>query len=123
MHRTACALALTALFLAVPALANEDAAIARIEAKLPPRIAIQGAPQEARSLADEMRRLKVPGVSVAVIRGGKLAWARGYGVTHAGGPAVTPQTLFRGVTATPTRKVGVGLLAINGCQARRTGQR
>jgi CubicO group peptidase (beta-lactamase class C family) len=95
MHRTACALALTALFLAVPALANEDAAIARIEAKLPPRIAIQGAPQEARSLADEMRRLKVPGVSVAVIRGGKLAWARGYGVTHAGGPAVTPQTLFQ----------------------------
>lgn len=95
MYRTPCALALAALFVAVPALADDTAAIARIEANLPPRVAVQGVPLAARSLADEMRRLKVPGVSVAVIRGGKLAWARGYGVTREGGPAVTPQTLFQ----------------------------
>jgi CubicO group peptidase (beta-lactamase class C family) len=34
-------------------------------------------------------------VSVAVIRGGKIAWAKGYGVTQAGGAPVTPQTLFQ----------------------------
>ena len=48
-----------------------------------------------RSLEQEMRRLKVPGVSVAVIHGGRLAWAKGYGVTTAGGPAVTAATLFQ----------------------------
>ncbi|RZA35967.1 MAG: class A beta-lactamase-related serine hydrolase [Lysobacteraceae bacterium] len=42
-----------------------------------------------------MDRLKVPGVSVAVIRGGKIAWAKGYGVTHAGGTPVTPRPLFQ----------------------------
>ena len=79
----------------VPAAWADDAAIARIEQGLRPAVALPGQPVKTSRLQDEMRRLNVPGVSVAVIRGGKLAWARGFGVTHEGGPAVTPQTLFQ----------------------------
>jgi len=41
-----------------------------------------------------MAALHIPGVSIAVIHEGKLEWARGFGVTQIGGPAVTPHTLF-----------------------------
>jgi len=47
------------------------------------------------SLADHMVALRVPGVSIAVIQDGAIAWARGFGVTRIGGPAVTPDTLFQ----------------------------
>jgi CubicO group peptidase (beta-lactamase class C family) len=63
----------------------------------------------------------VPGVSIAVVDGGKLAWARGYGVTRAGSnDPVTPSTLFpaasisKAVTATATlRLVEQGRLALD----------
>jgi CubicO group peptidase (beta-lactamase class C family) len=42
-----------------------------------------------------MAALHVPGVSVAVIQDGKIAWARGFGVTRLGGPPVTENTLFQ----------------------------
>src|SRR5215831_6911207 len=42
-----------------------------------------------------MAALHVPGVSIAVIRDGKIEWARGFGVTKIGGPPVTPDTLFQ----------------------------
>jgi len=79
----------------LPAQAQDADSIARIERGLRPAVAIQGAKLETRTLAAEMTRLNVPGVSVAVIRGGKIAWAKGYGVTHANGAPVTPQTLFQ----------------------------
>jgi CubicO group peptidase (beta-lactamase class C family) len=79
----------------LPAQAQDTESIARIERGLRPAVAIQGAKLETRTLAAEMARLNVPGVSVAVIRGGKIAWAKGYGVTHANGAPVTPQTLFQ----------------------------
>ena len=79
----------------LPAQAQDAESVARIERGLRPAVAIQGAKLETRTLAAEMARLNVPGVSVAVIRGGKIAWAKGYGVTHANGAPVTPQTLFQ----------------------------
>ena len=39
---------------------------------------------EPAKLADRMQFYKVPGVSVAVISGGKLQWARGYGLLEVG---------------------------------------
>ncbi|MCD2515379.1 serine hydrolase [Massilia sp. G4R7] len=72
--------------------ANE---IARIERGLRSAVGIQGAKPDTRTLDAEMRRLHVPGVSVAVIRNGKLAWAKGYGVAGPNGAPVTPQTLFQ----------------------------
>jgi CubicO group peptidase (beta-lactamase class C family) len=48
------------------------------------------------TILERMRQLNVPGVSVAVIRGYKLDWAKGYGVAdRQSGAAVTNQTLFQ----------------------------
>lgn len=80
---------------ATPFAHADDAAIARIEAGLRPAVALANAAVKTESLQDAMTRLKVPGVSVAVIKDAKVAWARGYGVAWIGGPAVTPQTLFQ----------------------------
>jgi CubicO group peptidase (beta-lactamase class C family) len=47
-------------------------------------------------IADRMELYNVPGVSVAVVDEGMVAWARGYGVREADTPdLVTPETLFR----------------------------
>jgi CubicO group peptidase (beta-lactamase class C family) len=48
------------------------------------------------TLAERMAVYHVPGVSVAVMEGGEIAWARGWGVadTKTGAP-VTPATLFQ----------------------------
>ena len=78
-----------------PAFAGQSEQIARVERGLRPPVVLAGEPAAARSLLDEMRRLHVPGVSIAVIRNGKIAWARGYGVAYAGGPPITPKTLFQ----------------------------
>jgi CubicO group peptidase (beta-lactamase class C family) len=43
-----------------------------------------------------MARYKVPGLSIAVVEGSRIAWARGYGVLEAGrADAVTPKTRFQ----------------------------
>jgi CubicO group peptidase (beta-lactamase class C family) len=48
------------------------------------------------SLIDRMRHYKVPGVSIAVIDDGKIAWARGYGLVEAGTTRNTDiDTLFQ----------------------------
>lgn len=70
--------------------------IARVENGLRSGVAIKGRPAPTFKLADRMAALKVPGVSVAVINGGAIEWARGYGVMEAGGiRKVTPDTLFQ----------------------------
>lgn len=75
--------------------AGTDAGIARVEHGLRAPVALAGEPAATRTLAAEMQRLHVPGVSIALIRNGKIAWTRGYGVAYQGGPAVTPETLFQ----------------------------
>lgn len=47
------------------------------------------------TIEQEMVRLHVPGISVAIVVDGKIAWARGYGVKEFGKPApVDTTTLF-----------------------------
>ena len=58
---------------ATSAHADDAAAIARIEAGLRPPVALANAPLKTATLQDAMTRLKVPGVSVAVIKSG---WMR-----------------------------------------------
>lgn len=94
--------------------------ITRIERGLLPARVLKGTPPQLRTLADEMQRLHVPGVSIAVIHGGKVAWAKGYGVTTTGGAPVTPATLFqaasisKSVTALAAiRMVQDGVLALD----------
>jgi hypothetical protein len=72
-----------------------DQQITRIEHGLRHPITIDGE-TGTMQLADRMKRLGVPGVSVAVIHAGKPEWAKGYGnTTAADGTAVTTETLFQ----------------------------
>ncbi len=56
-------------------------------------VAIAGRPR--LQLADRMKRLHIPGVSIAMIHDGHVEWARGFGVAAIDGPPVTPETLFQ----------------------------
>jgi len=69
--------------------------IQRIQDGLLPAVLVKGEPAPTTKLADRMAALHVPGVGIAVIHGGKIEWARGFGVTKIGGPPVTPDTLFQ----------------------------
>jgi len=54
-----------------------------------------------QSLVERMAFYKVPGVSLAVIRDGRIEWSKGYGEIVAGsGKAVTPDTLFEAASTT-----------------------
>ena len=54
-------------------------AIGRIERALQPPVIITGRAPVVRTLADRMRELKVPGVSAAVFRNGRIEWTKGWG--------------------------------------------
>lgn len=69
--------------------------IAAVERGLTPAVVLSGMPAPRRTIEAEMRRLNVPGVSVAVLHGGVVDWSKGYGVTRAGGTPITPVTLFQ----------------------------
>ena len=95
-HRIATWPVLAALTFPLAAAATDNAhRIASIERGLRPAQALAGAPVPLSTLEGEMRRLHVPGLSIAVIDDGRLAWAKGYGVIGPGGGPVTPETLFQ----------------------------
>ncbi|MBE0711155.1 MAG: beta-lactamase family protein, partial [Candidatus Aminicenantes bacterium] len=72
------------------------AQIQAVENALRPAAYIKGKPIAAMNILDRMKHYHIPGVSVAVIDNGKIAWAKGYGVKEAGGhDPVTPETLFQ----------------------------
>ena len=64
----------------------------RVANGLRPAVVFSGEP--AMKLADRMNDLHVPGVSIAVIRGGVIQ-ARGFGSAAIDGPPVLPETLFQ----------------------------
>ena len=70
-----------------------DARIARVEASLLPKMGHVGMSAEM-SLAERIRHYKVPGLSIAVIDRGRLAWARAYGIA-APGKRLTTETLLQ----------------------------
>jgi CubicO group peptidase (beta-lactamase class C family) len=69
--------------------------IRRVQEGIVPRVLVTGEAPVMQSLAARMTDLNVPGVSIAVIREGRLEWARGFGVTSRGGAPVTANTLFQ----------------------------
>lgn len=82
--------------------------IQHIRGALLPAAVIKGKREPVVTLAVRMASLHVPGVSIAVIHDGKLEWARGFGVTKIGGPAVTPNTLFQAASISkPVTAMGV----------------
>lgn len=85
--------------------------IARVESGLLPAIIIKDQ-ASAMTLADRMNHYKVPGVSIAVINDGKIEWARGYGVTEAGGTTpVTVDTMFQAASISKP-VAAMGMLAL-----------
>jgi len=53
-------------------------------------------PLSTFNFPERMKQYGVPGVSVAVIEGSRIIWAKGYGVIESGHPApVTTETLFQ----------------------------
>lgn len=96
MKRVRSCLALTAIaLLAAAAAPAHDARQVKVEQALSPAVVLAGTHPRTETLAAEMQRLAVPGVSIAVIDHGRIAWAKGYGVTTANGAAVTPETRFQ----------------------------
>ena len=69
--------------------------IRHIQDAILPAVLTKGEPLVSTKLADRMAELHVLGVSITVIHNGEIEWARGFGVTRVGGPAVTPDTLFQ----------------------------
>lgn len=110
-------LALSAL-LATPGLARADTAADRrhaVENSLAHAVVVEGQGAGGRRLLDEMRALKVPGVAIAVVRGGRLDWAKGYGVVSLGGKPVDADTLFQaGSVSKPVAAVAALALVQDG---------
>jgi len=67
-----------------------------LAAGLQPAVQLEGEDPVLLALAERMAHYNVPGVSVAVMDGGEIVWAQGWGVadTKTGAP-VTPHTLFQ----------------------------
>jgi CubicO group peptidase (beta-lactamase class C family) len=75
---------------------DSEAHIRRVEHGLLPALLVHGEKLPVMSLRDEMKRRKVPGVSIAVIDRGTVVWARGYGLSEAGTTdSLTTETLFQ----------------------------
>ena len=75
---------------------DDTARIGRVMRGLRPPVEVEGRPAARWTLAERMTHYKVPGVSIAVIEGGRIAWARGVGVKEAGkADSVGLTTLFQ----------------------------
>lgn len=93
-----------------------DPRIARVIAGLRPDTETAGKPPVRWSLAERMAHYNVPGVSIAVIDGGKIVWAKGFGVREAGGAEpVNEQTLFQAASISkPVAALGMMKLVAAG---------
>lgn len=83
---------------AAPAPSSVEARIARVEHGLSTPVVLKGVPGQKMDLRARMAHHHVPAVSIALIDGGKVQWARAYGVVEAGQSpvvAATPQTPFQ----------------------------
>jgi len=74
-------------------------------------------PQRTFTLAERMAGYKIPGVSVAIIHEGRIAWARGYGNPQAGKDApVTTDTLFEAASTTKILTAVTALRFVEECR-------
>jgi CubicO group peptidase (beta-lactamase class C family) len=104
-------------FLAVavlPSLAHAESAttlerISRVENGLLPTIVFKGEIAKPFTFANRMKHHNVPGMSIAVMNDGAIAWERGFGVTEVGATkAITPMILFQaGAVSKPVAALAV----------------
>ena len=92
----------------------EDSRLSRVENGLLPIATTK--PGERRNIEDRMRDYGVTGLSVAVVDGGKIAWAKGYGMADAAsGRNVTTHTIFQAASISkPVSAMGVLVLVQQG---------
>lgn len=70
--------------------------IETIESKLLPSLLVEGEEVDGFSIQERMEYYKVPGVSIAFLNEGKIAWAKGYGFTSADNSRLVDElTLFQ----------------------------
>ena len=118
-HRIPLCAVIVALVIANPGLNAQspvDQRIARVERGLIPPVVLKGETGKPATIAERMAYHGIPGMSMAVIENGELAWARAYGLRgrETGGP-VTPDTLFQAASVSkPVTAVGAVLLAQQG---------
>jgi CubicO group peptidase (beta-lactamase class C family) len=96
--RKTLVLSLALTLAAAPAPAQDTtlaARIRRVETGLATPVVVAGRASRG-TIADRMRAGNTPAVSIAVINGGRIEWARAYGVLEAGGTAAADTaTLFQ----------------------------
>ncbi len=92
---------------------GESKRIDAVENSLIPAVIRAGEEPPLMNLAERMRHYKVPGVGIAVINNGEVAWAKGYGVVQAGeNQAVDANTVFQACSISkPVSVTGIMLLA------------
>lgn len=98
-----------------------DPRIRAVEEGITRGIQVQGEEGERFTILERMATYQVPGVSVAVLEGGRIVWARGYGVRDVEtGTPVTAETLFQAASiskpvaaAAALRLVEKGLLELD----------
>ena len=85
------------ILLVLPLLAAAQSVdrIRAVETGLMHAVVVKGRPVPRHTIEERMKALKVPGVSVAVIRNYEIEWAKGYGFADvATKRPVTTETLF-----------------------------
>lgn len=82
--------------------------IHQVETCILPAIVIEGVSVERKQLNEEMKKFKIPAVSIAVINEGNLEWAKGYGTLSAEDEIpVNTSTMFQaGSTSKPVAAFG-----------------
>ena len=102
--------------LAAAAGAADDQRIEQAENRLLPDVAFKENLGRTKNITQRMQDLGIPGLSIAVIDGGKIAWARAYGLSDtAEQTPVTTQTLFQaGSISKPVAALGALRLVAEG---------
>jgi CubicO group peptidase (beta-lactamase class C family) len=92
--------------------ADDPPQVARIEHGLLPAGVVRG--EDVRfDLVERMRKYGIPGLSLAVIEHGHIAWAKAYGVADAStGAPVTPTTLFQAASISKPVNAAAALIAV-----------
>lgn len=98
-----------------------SAEIQAIESSLSASLQIKGEEVKSYTIEERLAEYKIPGISVAVVRNGKLHWAKGYGLANTEtGQMVDTSTLFQAASISkPVSGMGAlklvqeGKLALN----------
>lgn len=84
-------------------MSDQQSRIQQVETRLRPHFEPASHKTRDYSISERMAEYRVPGVSVAVIEGGALQWAKGYGVRSADeAGAVDTETLFQAASISKT---------------------